>query len=354
MTPTFTNSPTYTASPTISPTPTITPTFTATPTVTPTPPVMQVTFKLTVHETPIAGAPIMINATTASTDVNGEISASLINSQAYTVTTGLEALSFAPLYDTGGGFAARSPVLIEAERLVTSIESPCRIVIDGLPNIYFSSVNSTDRTLTVPLTETLLNSIHSVTGGAVPGEAFAPGTSGFAVPESHFQDVDGLRGVWKFLGLEIPVTSALSVCVDRGVPGECMPIDSAVLRSPFEYTRTVVVKMARQAIAAAKSGRWKGSSGGFSIPFLSRGASALATMEKAFRDSKEQNFVCEIAPQSCVTKRVPKREMKAAFKKLFEGKVPKGLEHITARKNKELAAFERYLRTLPDTYTSCE
>lgn len=315
---------------------------------------MEVTFKLTVHETPIAGAPIMINATTASTDVNGEVKTSLLNGESYTVSSGLDALSFSPLYNTGGGFAARSPVLIEAERLITSVEPPCRILIGGNPNIYFSSVNSTDRTLTVPLSESMLNSIYSVSGGAVPAESFAPGTSGFVVPEGHFQDVDGLRGVWKFLGLEIPVSSSPSVCVDRGVPGECMPIDSAVLRSPFEYTRTLVVKMAQQAIAAAKSGKWKGSQGGFRIPFLARGAVALATMEKAFKDSKDQNFVCEITPQSCVTKRVPKREMKAAFRKLFEGKVPRGLEHITAHKDRELSAFDRYLRTLPDTYTSCQ
>jgi hypothetical protein len=315
---------------------------------------MQVTFKLTVHETPIAGAPIMINATTASTDVNGEVRTGLLNTENYTVSSGLEALSFAPLYDTGGGFAARSPVLIEAERLISAVGSPCRIVIDGSPNIYFSSVNSTERTLTVPLSETLLNSIYSVTGGAVPAESFAPGTSGFTVPESHFRDVDGLRGVWRFLGLEVPVASSPTVCLDRGVPGECMPIDSAVLRSPFEYTRNVVIRMARQAIAAAKSGKWKGAEGRYRIPFLARGADALATMEKAFKESKEQNFVCEITPQSCVSKRVPKREMKAAFRRLFKGKVPQGLEHITARSDKEVAAFEKYLRRIPNTYTSCE
>jgi hypothetical protein len=315
---------------------------------------MQVTFKLTVHETPIAGAPIMINATTASTDVNGEINTALIQTENYTVSTGLEALSFPPLYDSGAGFAARSPVVIEAERLVTSVESPCRILIGGAPNIYFSSRNSTDRTLVVPLSEALMNSIYSVSGEAVPADSFAPGTSGFAIPESHFQEGAGLRGVWKFLGLEIPVPSAPDVCVDRGVPGECAPIDSAILRSPFEYTRGVIIKMARQAIAAARSGRWRGTGGGFRIPFLTRGSVALATMEKAFRDSKDQNFTCEITPQSCITKRVPKREMRAAFKKLFEGKVPQGLEHITARKDKELAAFERYLKTLPNSYTSCQ
>ena len=296
----------------------------------------------------------MINASTAITDVNGEVNAQLLNNERYSVTSGLEALSFAPLDDTGGGFAARSSVLLEAERLVTSIKPPCRIVIDGVPNIYFSSVNSTGRSLTMPLSETLLNSIYSVTGAAVPPERFAPGTSGFALPESHFKDIDGLRGVWKFLGLEVSVVSSPKACADQSVPGGCRPLDSTVLRGPFEYTRGIVTKMARQANAAARSGRWRRSDGVFRIPFLSRGASAVAAMETAFKDSNEQNFVCEVTPNSCASKRVPKREMRAAFQKLFKGKVPKGLEHITARKGKELAAFDKYLRKLPNTYNSCQ
>jgi hypothetical protein len=286
--------------------------------------------------------------------VNGEVNAQLLNNERYSVTSGLEALSFAPLYDTGGGFAARSLVLLEAERLVTSVKPPCRIVIDGVPNIYFSSVNSTGRSLTMPLSETLLNSIYSVTGAAVPPEIFAPGTSGFALPEAHFKDIDGLRGVWKFLGLEVSVVSSPRACADQVVPVACRPFDSAVLRGPFEYTRGIVNKMARQAIAAARSGRWRRSNGGYRIPFLSRGASAVSAMEKAFKDSNEQNFVCEVTPKSCVSKRVPKREMRAAFQKLFKGKVPKGLEHITARKGKEVAAFDKYLRTLSNTYNSCQ
>jgi hypothetical protein len=315
---------------------------------------MQVTFKLTVHETPIAGAPIMINATTANTDVNGEVTASLVTTESYTVSTALEALSFLPLYDSGAGFGARSPVTIEAQRLIAPIDSPCKVVIGGLPNIYFSSVNSTDRTLTVPLENPQLNSILSVTGQAVPTEVFAPGTNGFAVPESYFQRDGVLNGVWKFLGQDITVSSAPEICSDRGVPGSCQLIDPAVLRDPFERTRKTIIKLTNQSIAAARSGKWKGTGGKFSIPFLTRGAKALATMERSFKDSTQQNFVCEVTPQSCVTKKTPKKQMLVAFKKVFEGKVPRGLEHIVSRKKKEVAAFEKLVSALPDSYTTCD
>jgi hypothetical protein len=55
-----------------------------------------------------------------------------------------------------------------------------------------------------------------------------------------------------------------------------------------------------------------------------------------------------------MTKRTPKKQMLAAFKKIFEGKVPRGLEHIVARKNREVAAFAKYLAFVPDSYTNCD
>jgi len=126
------------------------------------------------------------------------------------------------------------------------------------------------------------------------------------------------------------------------------------MRNPFEYTRETIIKLTNQSNAAARSGRWKGAGGKFSVPFLIRGAQALATMERAFKDSSGQNFVCEVTPQSCMTKRTPKKQMIAAFKKIFGGKIPRGLEHIAARKNREVAAFAKYLALVPDSYTVCD
>jgi hypothetical protein len=112
--------------------------------------------------------------------------------------------------------------------------------------------------------------------------------------------------------------------------------------------------LTKQAVAAARKGKWQGVNGKFSVPFLSRGATALATMEKAFRDSKSQNFVCEVTPMSCTQRRVPKQALAKAFSKIFEGKVPRGLEDIARRGAFENAAFRRELRKLPNTYVTCE
>jgi hypothetical protein len=160
-------------------------------------------------------------------------------------------------------------------------------------------------------------------------------------------------GVWKFLGQSIGVTNDLDVCTDRGAPGACEAIDPAQLRSPFEYTRRVILKLTKLSLAAARSGRWKGSAGGFGNPFLSRGAKALAAMERAFRDSQGLNYVCEVTPMSCTVKRVPKQALVKAFAQIFTGKVPRGLSHISAMSKREIALFQREMRKLPEKYVAC-
>jgi len=295
-----------------------------------------------------------VNSETKITDANGEFSTSLVTTSLYTVSSGLDAVSFESLLETGNSLAARSPVTIQAQRLVSSAQAPCRLVVGGAPYTYFSFVNRSDRSLTVPLLYSPLNTVYSVTGQAVPPEIFAPATNGFTIAESHFRNGNGLAGRWRFLGQEIEVPSAPEICADRGVPGSCAVIDPGTLRIPFDHTRRVILKLANQSIAAARTGRWKGTGGKFTIPFLSRGATALTSMEMTFAQSSGQNFVCEITPRSCVTKQVPKKALLKAFKKIFEGKLPRGLDHIAQTSKREVATFERQLSKLPNRYTSCE
>jgi hypothetical protein len=313
-----------------------------------------VIFKLTILNTPIAGAPIQINTETKITDSDGQFTASLENSTLYTLATGLEAISFDPILETGGALAARSPVTIEAKRLITPAEDPCRILIDGVPNVYFSSNNATDHVLSVPLAYTTLNQMLSATGGATPAEDYAPGTSGFSIPESHFTSGATLMGVWKFLGQEITISPDIKICTDRGVPGQCEALDPTMLRSPFEYTRATILRLSNLSLAAARAGKWKGANGKYSVPFLSRGAKALAYMEEVFRNSSGQNFQCEVVPMSCSVQRIPKKELAKAFAQIFKGRVPRGLEAISKRANAENVAFGRLMRKLPNTYVKCE
>jgi len=288
------------------------------------------------------------------TDDEGRITTALQNSTLYTISTGLSAIYFEPILGTGAELAGRSPVTIEARRRITSVDNPCRLLLNNDPYVYFSWMNETDVLLTVPISEKPLNQIWSSTGQAVPLEDFPPGSSGFSILESHFTASSGLKGVWNFLGQQIVVGPELEACSDRGVPGQCQPIDPETLRSPFDHTRRVIMKLTTQAVAAARSGRWKGNNGRFSVPFLARGARSLAQMEAAFRGSKKQPFSCEVVPMSCTLKQVPKKEMLKSFSAIFSGKVPKGLEHISRSSKGEIATFQRLLRTLPETYVTCD
>jgi hypothetical protein len=319
--------------------------------------VADVTFRLTILETPVAGAPILFNDVSENTDDNGEVTTTLNLLENYTISSGIEAISFTPLLDSGANFAAMSPVSIEATRLIEPVQNACRLIVGGTTNIYFSAENVQDHTLTVPLSYDKLNVIYSVTGQAQPPENFAPGTSGFTVPERYFrQPNNNLAGIWKFLGTSVTLDPDPPFCTDTGTPGQCEVLDTYILRSPFEYTRKVVIRLTRLSLEAAAAGKWRPSNGSFSVPFFARGATAMAAMEKTFKAATGQNFVCEVIPTSttCVTKIVPKKALVRAFSGIFAGKVPRGLEPIAARANRETTAFEKYLRRLPNRYTNCD
>jgi hypothetical protein len=215
-------------------------------------------------------------------------------------------------------------------------------------------VNVTDHVLSVPLTYNQLNSMYSLTGQATPPESFTSGTSGFSIPEEYFTQPQGLVGVWKFLGQNMTLPTTLSACSDRAVPGACTPLDASVLRGPIEYTRQAISNLVLKSLAAARSGKWKGSGGKFSIPFLNRGAAAIALMERSFPYSTQQNFVCSVTPLSCTTVHVSKPQLIKAFSKIYDKNMPKGLQTLVANSEKEVAAFKKELKKVPDSYTACE
>jgi hypothetical protein len=338
----------------VTPTPTITNTPTVTPTATPTPVEVDVTFRLTIRETPIVGAPVQVNEQTKLTGANGEFVASLEKPTLYTISTGLTAIAFTPLIDTGTQFSSLSPVVIEAQRLVSSVDDPCRVFINAEPHIYFSTQNLTDQTLAVPLNYRDINQIYSVTGTAVPPELFPGGSSGFSVSESSFSSGSTLIGVWRFLGQEVVVKKDINLCADRGVPGQCELIDPDVLRIPYNHTRMTIMKLTQLSTAAARSGKWRRSGGKFNLPFISRGARALAYMKKALGAKTEESLTCEVVPMSCSIYRVPKKALVSSFAGIFAGRLPRGLEHISRRSKQEVATFQRVLRKVPDRLVVCD
>jgi hypothetical protein len=226
--------------------------------------------------------------------------------------------------------------------------------VGGIPSIYFSAVNSSSEALSVPLSYSQLNSIYSVTGEATPPENFAPGTAGFAIPEAYFTKPDAtLMGVWNFLGQQVFISGTPGTCTDRGVPGECEAIDPTTLKVPFMHTRAVIVSLARQALLAAKRGTWKGSNGSYQLPFFARGVRALARIDAAVNIKTGRAFNCPVTPPTCQLRVVDRVGARSAFRYIFKGKPPRGLEHLYKRVEREAKAFERALRTVPSQYVVC-
>ena len=322
---------------------------------TPTPPLATITFLLTIEETPIAGAPIRIDTETQKTDSDGKITKALSIDQHHSVETGLEAIAFEPLYETGASLAARNPVKLPATRLVSSDKAPCRVLVGGEPNIYFGTTNSTDHALSVPLEYTELNAIYSVTGGATPAETFAPGASGFIVRENHFETPTGLYGVWKFLGQNVTVPAIPDMCADTGVPGACQRISDRQLLSPFNYARRAIVRMIREANTAARLGRWRpDGTRRTSRMIYTRGAHVLVKMRRLLVARSGDKFVCELTPMSCSLIRVSKSEVIKTFSTLYDLRFPRGLEHLGKRKAQEVKGLRAVLRGVPDSYVVCE
>ena len=194
----------------------------------------------------------------------------------------------------------------------------------------------------------------SVSGQAVPGEVFAPGSSGFAVPETHFAQGATYSGVWRFLGQEVVVNSTPSVCTDTALPGACDPLDTAILTMPREHTRKLIMSLVGKSLAAAKAGKWKASNGKYAVPFMSRGSKALAVMTSVMPIRSGQYFKCQVISSSCVRKSVPKARLRKAFASIFAGTPPRGLQHLYKQSKSEIRKFDKVLARVPNSYAWCD
>ena len=303
----------------------------------------------------MAGIPILFNSEVQVTDEMGMLTKSMTQSTTYSVSSAIDAISFPMLYNDGETFALQSPITIAATRLLASPSTPCRVVVAGIPNIFFSTQNQSEVVFNVPLNYPLINSILSVTGEATPPETFAPGMSGFVIPEVHFARGDELAGVWRFLGINIPVMASPDYCVSEVIPGQCATLSDALLQLPSVYTQAVVKKVISQALKIGQQGSWQSTLGSFRLPFLKKAGQAIAVMKPVQASQSRELYTCDgdVQSSACQTILVPKAQYLKSFESVFSGKWPKGLARIQAQKKKELKNFKSELRKVPDRYVSC-
>lgn len=313
-----------------------------------------VNYTVKIAQTPIAGIPVMVNAQAQITDDNGAIAVSMNTGQYYAVSSGLSAVSFAPLYDSGVNFINRGDQVIDATRLVSVVGPACRIDVGGVPNVYIATNNSTDVTHVVPKIYKA-NRIYSVTGGAIPPDFFAPGASGVTLPEQHFSQGSGLTGVWNFLGQSVEIASDIKMCADTASPGECQVID---LRTPIDATRSMVLRLSQVASSVAKKTSNRSLKGKLVSAFLTRGAKAIVALRYEIAPTtKGTTYTCAAKPAvTCTSFSLAryKQVAMASYTKLFARPLPSGLQSVPRMASIEGRKFKtNVLDKLPESVWYC-
>jgi len=277
----------------------------------------------------------MVNEQAQVTDDYGSIAVEMDPERYYAISSGNTAVTFTSLYDKGSNFIAQGDRVIEAERLV-SAGPACRLLKGVNWNIYFETSNTSDVVHTIPPISKA-NRIYSVTGAAVPPENFAPGITGFTVPDIEFAQNGRLTGVWYFLGQTIVVDDTTPACSDRG-SGQCSTISQQQLRAPIDYTRTKVVEITKITRELIAKGMWKGVKGSYVKIFLGRGASAIAAMQQLLAPTRKGTaYVCSSQPAASCTrvslagfKNVALRK----FTSLYASPVPKSVSKRAAQEGR--------------------
>ena len=287
-------------------------------------------------------------------DASGRVSTTLAPDRYHLIRSGHDGITVTPIYRIGSSLQAQSPVTIEAKRLVASASEPCLQVEGGQSRVAFTARNTAGYPVTSSLSAPLLNSILSATGQGAPPELFTSGVTSFAIPRAHFAQGGSLAGRWKFFGQEVVVPAQPPLCAAPATGGSCKAVSGAAVRAPIGEARKAISKLVESSYALAQSGRWKGQGGVYTVPFESRGISALAALESALSNSAGQLYSCKPVPASCKTVKVPKAQLLKVFLKVFDPKVPKELASLVAKPDKLTAGFKRAVQKMPATYTTCK
>ena len=286
--------------------------------------------------------------------MSGEVKLNVPPESEVSVSSGLPVIEFTPFYDTAANFAGRSPVLINARRLVEPLPGICRILVGNEEHVYFPYENLTDQTMSVPLRYNLLNRMLSPGGGAVPPELFAPGLlgNGFSVPKRLFSNGAGYAGAWQFIGTTNAIPQTLNVCSDTGTTPSCDRLADLSLQRLFDHPRSLIVRLGDASVRLAKQRAWK-PSGNMRGPFYTRGVKSLARIRALMNRLSGPNYLCPTTPPQCRVIEVPKAEFLKAFNVIYTGAVPKGLLPLKKTQKAEVKKYQAILKSLPDQVTKC-
>lgn len=362
-----TETPTDTPTPLPTSTPTETPTATPSPTETATPAAVAFSVRVVVAETPIASLPIrMVEGSSEppspfpTTDANGIITGSFGSGETVHISSGLDAIRFVPISESGASLAARSPVQINAERLVVA-GSPCRrFIYDSGEEVLFPFVNSLDVLQSIDNAAPL--NILTREGGepaaTQPPTVFPPGVGLFTSPLSEFASPDPgvsrITAAWKLLGMEKTFSfdpavelNPLPLCEGRSLLPCAAFSDAAaaaVLKTVSDYGR--LLKRLERSLRK-QSGKNKKYS---TRKFRARSKLKIKLILTALQQKSKK---CSVKKTSCRQEQVTKSKMRRIFAQSFRPKPRKGKAQLAELRRQGARDFNSTLTVVPDFIVTC-
>lgn len=135
--------------------------------------------------------------------------------------------------------------------------------------------------------------------------------------------------------------------------GPCIGAAQAEADAVFNQALSTISTLADAAVDQYKKGVWR-PDGNFRKRFFGQAGKSLLTIRNLLRDSSATSTQCvNLTSTACVTNKVPRTELLAAFDQIFSVSLPKGLRRLRRLQRTEREKFAQTVAALPDNYITC-
>lgn len=301
--------------------------------------------------------PLVVNGTPEVTDERGEFSRVFVSKAPARIESGLPAVVFEPVVDTGLGLEMQNPVTISATVLLAPYAADatqCEVLVGRQRSVFLRYVNYSDMGLEVPVGG--MNSFLT-SGGAVPEKFFAPGLNGFITPLDTFFNGYDYDGTWMFLGKTVPLQFPLPVCTDSGAGSDCKVITARDLKKIRDLFKSIVQRYNDKAdellrhrrgddITWERARRWR-------YDLRERSDRLLNSVTRRLRRIQPPVFFCGEPPPQCRIKTFPQPVLNIYFDQLLGGRPPYPLAELRDNTKRDRRRWRILLSKYPQVYHRC-
>jgi hypothetical protein len=309
------------------------------------------------EQTPIPAVPVLMNGTPVVTDERGRIEQIVESDSAVRIESGLPAVRFDPIEQTGRYLERISPLDVSAVLLVSPLGAwagQCEVLVGETRSVYLQYVNFSIDALEVPG-----GGMNYFEGnGAVLAESiFAPGQAGFTVPLNNFFNGKSYQGTWELLGQRVPLRFPLSVCTDTGLAGECELVNSRTFRPLRKFARESFENYKGHIQYVLNSHRYgreeRQKIERWQKAFRDRGEGILGGIRAQIAKLHTPVFYCASPPPQCTEVLLHRPRLTKLFDRMVPRYVPREFSQLRGVAQRDRKTFARLLKRLPAVYQHC-